>query len=82
VLGVDHRDDAVEPAGLGLGLGFGLGFGLGLGLGLGLGRAVEPAKGLDRLVCEEGLRNRRRVGEASRFDDDEVDLRLAPGERW
>ena len=38
---------------------------------------VEPGRVRDVLVHEEGLRHRRRVGEAGRLDDDGVELALA-----
>ena len=39
---------------------------------------VEPRPAPDILVDEEGLRHRRRVGEAGGLDDDGVELALAP----
>ena len=61
---------------------------------LGLGRVLEPVLqplgvgdghhriefglGADLLVHEEGLRHRRRVGQARRLDDDGVELALSP----
>mmetsp|Transcript_2132 Transcript_2132/g.6575 ORF Transcript_2132/g.6575 Transcript_2132/m.6575 type:complete len:291 (-) Transcript_2132:97-969(-) len=38
---------------------------------------VEARKGLDRVVDEEGLRHRRRVGEPRRLDEDAVQAQLA-----
>ena len=39
---------------------------------------VEPGLAADVLVHEEGLRHRRRVGQAGGLDDDAVELALAP----
>ena len=39
---------------------------------------VEPRRAAHVLVDEEGLRDRRRIGEARRLDDDRVELALAP----
>ena len=39
---------------------------------------VEPGLAADILVDEEGLRHRRRIGEAGGLDDDGVELALAP----
>ena len=39
---------------------------------------IEPRLAADVFVDEEGLRHRRRIGEASGLDDDGVELALAP----